>query len=79
MVLPYFHSRGIFFLFAAEGEGRNAVYAAQHGFEVSAFDSSLEGKNKAEALAEEKNVAISYIVSGLEDVDFGTSAEFSNS
>jgi len=57
-------------LFAAEGEGRNAVYAAQHGFEVSAFDSSVEGKNKAESLAEEKNVAISYTVSGLEDVDF---------
>ena len=57
-------------LFAAEGEGRNAVYAAQQGFEVSAFDSSVEGKNKAEALALEKNVAISYTVSGLEDVDF---------
>jgi 2-polyprenyl-3-methyl-5-hydroxy-6-metoxy-1,4-benzoquinol methylase len=57
-------------LFAAEGEGRNAVYAAQQGFEVSAFDSSIEGKNKAEALALEKNVKISYTVLGLEDVDF---------
>lgn len=57
-------------LFAAEGEGRNAVYAAQQGFEVSAFDSSVEGKNKAEALAQEKNVAISYSVAGLEEIDF---------
>lgn len=57
-------------LFAAEGEGRNAVYAAMQGFEVSAFDSSVEGKNKAESLAQNKNVAISYTVSGLEEIDF---------
>ena len=34
-------------LFPAEGEGRNAVYAAQLGWEVEAFDISEEGKNKA--------------------------------
>eukprot|EP01006_Ploeotia_vitrea_P037652 TRINITY_DN66157_c5_g1_i1.p1 TRINITY_DN66157_c5_g1~~TRINITY_DN66157_c5_g1_i1.p1 ORF type:complete len:153 (-),score=23.29 TRINITY_DN66157_c5_g1_i1:98-556(-) len=45
-------------LFAAEGEGRNAVYAAQKGWTVDAFDMSVEGKKKAEQLAKEKNVSI---------------------
>lgn len=30
-------------LFPAEGEGRNAVYAAKLGWDVTAFDSSTEG------------------------------------
>lgn len=47
-------------LFVAEGEGRNAVFAAQNGFEVYAFDYSNSGKIKAEALAKEKEVSISY-------------------
>ena len=34
-------------LFAAEGEGRNAVYAATLGWEVTAFDQSLSAKKKA--------------------------------
>ena len=55
-------------LFAAEGEGRNAVYAAQQGFEVFAFDSSSEGKNKAETLAHENKISIHYEVKGLEEV-----------
>ena len=29
-------------LFAAEGEGRNAVYTANRGLEVTAFDISIE-------------------------------------
>lgn len=38
-------------LFPAEGEGRNAVFAAKLGWTVSAFDISVEGKNKAILLA----------------------------
>ena len=38
-------------LFPAEGEGRNAVYAAKLGWEVSAFDYSFKGKEKADRLA----------------------------
>ena len=38
-------------LLAAEGEGRNAFWALQQGFEVKAYDSSSVGKNKALALA----------------------------
>lgn len=33
-------------LFPAEGEGRNAVFAAKLGWKVSAFDISEEGKTK---------------------------------
>ena len=49
-------------LLPAEGEGRNAVYAAQKGIEAVAFDQSAEGKNKAEKLAERAGVKIDYQV-----------------
>lgn len=44
----------------AEGEGRNAVYAARSGWNVLAFDQSLEGRKKAIALAALHNVHITY-------------------
>lgn len=49
-------------LLAAEGEGRNAVYAAKKGLEVIAFDLSIEGKKKALRLAEKEGVEINYQV-----------------
>ncbi len=49
-------------LMPAEGEGRNAVYAAKKGLTVSAFDISIEGKKKALELAEQENVTIHYEV-----------------
>ncbi|MEY8761845.1 class I SAM-dependent methyltransferase [Chryseobacterium tongliaoense] len=57
-------------LFPAEGEGRNAVFAAQLGWKVSAFDISSEGKNKALQLAESNNVKIDYQVGELQTLDF---------
>lgn len=57
-------------LFPAEGEGRNAVYAATLGWSVSAFDISIEGKNKALLLAESKNVTIDYQVGELETLNY---------
>jgi len=57
-------------LFPAEGEGRNAVFAAQLGWIVSAFDISAEGKNKALKLAEAKNVVIDYQVGELETLNY---------
>ena len=57
-------------LFPAEGEGRNAVYAAKIGWSVSAFDISDEGKSKAIRLAEKNNVTIDYKVGELETLDF---------
>lgn len=53
-------------LFPAEGEGRNAVYAAQLGWDVSAFDISEAGKQKAMRLAEQKQVSIDYKIGELE-------------
>jgi SAM-dependent methyltransferase len=57
-------------LFPAEGEGRNAVFAAKNGFEVAAFDISSEGKKKADQLASDNDVKIDYRVGMLEDLKF---------
>jgi len=57
-------------LFPAEGEGRNAVFAAKLGWKVSAFDISIEGMNKALQLAENKNVSIDYQVGELQELDY---------
>lgn len=47
-------------LLPCEGEGRNAVYAAELGWEVEAFDQSEAGCTKATNLAEQKGVSIQY-------------------
>ncbi len=57
-------------LFAAEGEGRNAVYAAKQGWNVSAFDISVEGKNKATLLAQKNKVSIDYQLGRLEELPY---------
>jgi 2-polyprenyl-3-methyl-5-hydroxy-6-metoxy-1,4-benzoquinol methylase len=57
-------------LFPAEGEGRNAVYAARQGWTVSAFDISLEGKKKALRLAENYNVTVDYQVGELQSLNY---------
>jgi 2-polyprenyl-3-methyl-5-hydroxy-6-metoxy-1,4-benzoquinol methylase len=57
-------------LFPAEGEGRNAVYAAKMGWTVSAFDISVEGKNKALRLAESNHVTIDYQIGELEALNY---------
>ena len=51
----------------AEGEGRNAVFLAQQGFEVVAVDQSPVGLRKAGALAAERGVTISTVVADLTD------------
>ncbi|MBU2940450.1 class I SAM-dependent methyltransferase [Lacinutrix sp. C3R15] len=61
-------------LLPAEGEGRNAVYAAAQGWEVTAFDMSVKGKEKALQLAKLKGVAITYEVVGVEE--FKTDEKF---
>jgi len=57
-------------LFPGEGEGRNAVFAAQLGWEVTAFDSSSEGKAKAERLAQAKGVSIDYQLASYDEAEF---------
>jgi len=50
----------------ASGEGRNAVYLAQHGFEVDAVDISEKGLRKARKLAQEKGVGINTLLVDLD-------------
>lgn len=57
-------------LFPAEGEGRNAVFAAEKGLNVTAFDISEKGKEKALQLAQSKNVTINYKVGDFLAMDF---------
>lgn len=57
-------------LFPAEGEGRNAVYAAKLGWDVYAYDSSTKAKKKAELLAKGNSVEINYNVYDMETADY---------
>jgi len=57
-------------LFPAEGEGRNAVFAATLGWKASAYDISSEGKNKALKLADKNNVTIDYQVGELDALGY---------
>jgi Methyltransferase domain len=57
-------------LFPAEGEGRNAVFAARLGWTVSAFDVSVAGKNKAIRLAETNHVRIEYQLGELQTLHY---------
>ncbi len=52
-------------LFVAEGEGRNAVFAAKKGFQVFAFDYSQSAQKKAVSLALENEVIIDYAVADV--------------
>jgi cyclopropane fatty-acyl-phospholipid synthase-like methyltransferase len=49
----------------ADGEGRNGVYLAQQGCQVTAVDASPVGLEKAQKLAAERSVAIETIVADL--------------
>jgi hypothetical protein len=52
-------------LLPAEGEGRNAVYAASKGWQVDAFDFSETAREKALHLAKENGVKINYWLGDL--------------
>lgn len=66
--LPAFRPGTI--LFPAEGEGRNAVFAARLGWQVFAFDISRAARQKALQLAEKQRVSISYQVGNLDELDY---------
>ncbi len=57
-------------LLPAEGEGRNAVFAAKQGLHVTAFDISEEGKKKSLQLAAAQGVIIDYKVGDFMSMDF---------
>ena len=58
-------------LLPGDGEGRNSVYAATKGWEVSAFDLSSMGRKKALQLAREQGVNIHYEVADIDDLELG--------
>lgn len=51
----------------AEGEGRNSVFLAKHGYDVTAVDSSAVGLRKAQDFARKEHVEITTIVADLAD------------
>jgi SAM-dependent methyltransferase len=51
----------------ADGEGRNSVFLAEHGYRVTAVDSSPVGIEKGRVLAAERGVAITACVADLAD------------
>jgi SAM-dependent methyltransferase len=53
-------------LFLGEGEGRNACYAAEKGFDVTALDASDVGLQKTRTLACELGVAVKTLHTDLE-------------
>lgn len=57
-------------LLPCEGEGRNALFAAQSNWNVVAFDSSEVGKNKAMALATQNNVLYDYQILDVNEANF---------
>ena len=54
-------------LCVADGEGRNSVWLAEQGLEVSAFDFSPVGVAKARRLAAERGVEVHYEVASVYD------------
>jgi SAM-dependent methyltransferase len=52
-----------------EGEGRNAVFLAEEGFEVVGVDRSQVGMDKAQGLAQERDVFIETVVCPIEDFE----------
>ena len=61
-------------LLPGEGEGRNALWAAQQGWNVTAFDYSTQAHKKAQTLFRNKGVNVTYSVTDV--LDFKTSNRF---
>ncbi|MGD9021628.1 MAG: class I SAM-dependent methyltransferase [Lysobacterales bacterium] len=57
-----------------EGEGRNGVFLAEQGYEVTGVDLSAVGLKKAQALAAERKVEIKTVVADLADFAPGVDA-----
>lgn len=60
-------------LFPAEGEGRNALFAAREGWHVTAFDYSEAAASKALAVAGAAGLALAYTVDEIGCIDPGDS------
>lgn len=55
----------------AEGEGRNSVFLARSGFEVTGVDLSEQALNHARQLAQENQVEVHYEHADLSNYEFG--------
>lgn len=67
-------SPGCKVLSLGEGEGRNAVFLASLGAEVTAVDFSSVAAEKQQALAEKKKVKVYSVTADLADYDLGHSS-----
>ncbi|MCK9271265.1 MAG: class I SAM-dependent methyltransferase [Bacteroidales bacterium] len=56
-------------LLPAEGTGRNAIYAAELGWQVDAFDASRVARQIALEFAQRRGVSIDYTTADLKDFD----------
>jgi len=65
---------GLRALSIADGEGRNGVWLAQQGLEVTAQDFSPRAQEKARALAAERGVTLDFVLCDLNDFDLGEAA-----
>lgn len=54
----------------AEGEGRNAVYLAEQGMEVTTWDFAESGLAKTNILAQERNVEVSTMLVDLNEANW---------
>jgi SAM-dependent methyltransferase len=54
----------------ADGEGRNSVYLAKQGFDVTSVDSSRVGLEKAARLADAEGVSVDFLHCDLADFNF---------
>ncbi|MBW8638898.1 class I SAM-dependent methyltransferase [Hoeflea sp. WL0058] len=57
-------------LAVADGEGRNSVWLASQGLDVTAFDASSVGLDKAWRLAADQGVTVDYKLASIEDWDW---------
>jgi len=55
----------------AEGEGRNGVFLAEQGHDVTGVDISEAGQKKALALADKRGVRLDYVLEDLATFDLG--------
>ncbi|MDX9845525.1 MAG: class I SAM-dependent methyltransferase [Tenuifilaceae bacterium] len=61
-------------LLPGEGEGRNALWAAKKGWEVTAIDSSSTAQQKALTLFSQNDVTVHYLTSDI--MHFKTNSQF---
>lgn len=63
-------SKGQSVLCVADGEGRNSVYLAEQGLNVSAWDASAVGLQKARKLASARGVTVAYSHNEVQGFDW---------